>query len=426
MIGCATNEEQDMTEERRWYHRLGPGLITAAVVLGPGSIISSSKAGAESGYGLVWMLVLSGVVMATFTSMGARIGCALEESFLQFLAKKWGRTVAAITGFSAFFVAAGFQSGNNVGVAVAMGGFASDTPFGVVPQWVWPIVFTLLSIVFMLMAKNVYHLLELVMRFFVGMMLIAFVGNLYYTGISPLGIARGLVPHRITTGELLISTSLLGTTFSAVAAFYQSYLVQAKGWKKENLHSAIQDAWIGIAILGAMGLVIMIGAAQSFHEQGVKIVDIKELAAQLRVVLGDNAVLVFSFGLAAAAFSSFIANSLIGGTLFVDGLGLDPRMGKVPARICTIAVLLIGCIVAILTLRSDVGGPTSVLIAQTSTIIASPLCALLLFYFANNKELMGDLRNKVWSNVIGGIGLLILLGLAGRTVFVVWEKVFGA
>lgn len=407
-----------MSEERRWYHRVGPGLITAAVVLGPGSIVSSSTAGAKAGYGLVWMLVLSGIVMATFTSMGARIGCALDESFLQHLAKRWGRPIAAITGFSAFFVAAGFQFGNNLGVAVAMQGLAPG-----IPGWIWPLVFTGLSIVFMMMAHNLYHLLELIMRFFVGMMLAAFAGNLFFTGISPVGLAKGLVPGSFGAGELLIATSLLGTTFSAVAAFYQSYLVQAKGWKKHNLFNAIQDAWIGIALLGLMGLVIMIGAAQSLYGQEGDFNNIGELASQLRNVLGNSAVLVFSFGLGAAAFSSFIANSLIGGTLLADGLGLDPRMEMRPVRICTIAALLIGCGVAIATLQTGAGGAQSVLIAQTSTIIASPLCALLLFYFANNAALMGDLRNRLWSNVIGAVGLAILLGLAGRTLYNVAPKI---
>jgi len=407
-----------MIEGTRWYHRLGPGLITAAVVLGPGSIVSSSTAGAKAGYGLVWMLVLSGVVMATFTSMGARVGCALDESLLQHLAKRWGRAIAAITGFSAFFVAAGFQFGNNIGVAVAMEGMV---PY--VPAWIWPVTFTALAILFMSLARDVYHLLEIVMRFFVAIMLIAFAGNLFFTGVSPTGIISGLVPHMIDKQELLIATSILGTTFSAVAAFYQSYLVQAKGWKKGNIYYAIRDAWIGIALLGTMGLIIMIGAAQSLHGQEGDFNNIGQLANQLRTVLGESAVLVFSFGLAAAAFSSFIANSLIGGTLLADGLGLDPRMAKMPVRIGTIAALLIGCVVAILTLRSGVGGSTSVLIAQTSTIIASPLCAILLFYFANNAALMGDLKNRIWSNVIGAVGLAILLGLAGRTVYTVTPKI---
>ena len=38
-----------MSDENRtrWYRRIGPGLITACVVIGPGSIMTSSKIGAN-------------------------------------------------------------------------------------------------------------------------------------------------------------------------------------------------------------------------------------------------------------------------------------------------------------------------------------------------------------------------------------------
>ncbi|MBL7647437.1 MAG: divalent metal cation transporter [Candidatus Hydrogenedentes bacterium] len=409
-----------MIQEQPWYKRLGPGLITAAVVLGPGSIVSASTAGARSGYGLIWMLAVSAIVMATFTSMAARIGCALDKSFLSFLAERWGRPMAAITGISAFVVAAGFQFGNNIGVSVAMQGV-----FPSVYGWIWPIVFTALSILFMSIAKDVYHLLELVMRFLVAAMMIAFVGNLFFTGINPVELGKGLIPGSISSSEFIIATSLLGTTFSAVAAFYQAYLVQAKGWQRSNVRFAIQDAWIGIAILGGISMVIMIGAAQSLHGKGGEFKNIGELAAQLQGVLGNKAILVFSFGLGAAAFSSFITNALIGGALLTDGFGLDTHMESRPTRIAACAGLLIGCIVAVITMTTQVGGPQSVLIAQTSTIIASPLCALLMFYFANNKALMGDLRNGIASNVIGGAGILILLYLASQTFLKVTAAVFG-
>ena len=39
--------------------------------------------------------------------------------------------------------------------------------------------------------------------------------------------------------------------------------------------------------------------------------------------------------------------------------------------------------------------------------------------------MMGDLRNKVMSNVLGAVGLIILLGLAIRTLTIVWGKVYG-
>ena len=36
-----------------WYSRIGPGLITACVVIGPGSIMTSSKIGANDGYAML-------------------------------------------------------------------------------------------------------------------------------------------------------------------------------------------------------------------------------------------------------------------------------------------------------------------------------------------------------------------------------------
>ena len=76
-----------VAKKRHWLGRIGPGLITAALVLGPGSIVASSRAGAESGYGLVWVLVLASFFMMTFTAMGARLGCALDSTPLQFAAR---------------------------------------------------------------------------------------------------------------------------------------------------------------------------------------------------------------------------------------------------------------------------------------------------------------------------------------------------
>lgn len=406
-----------MSETKRWYHRIGPGIIVAAVVLGPGSIVASSKAGAHSEYGLIWMLLAACIFMATYTSMAARVGCMLPESFLQHIATLWGRPIAIIVGLSAFFVATGFQFGNNIGVSVAMQGLIPD-----LPAVIWPIVFTVVSCIFLFKAQNMYELLEGLMRGLVICMLIAFVCNLFFTGVSPVGIAKGLVPDGFAEGEFVIAAGMLGTTFSAVAAFYQAYLVQAKGWQKENIDDAIKDAWIGIGILASIALIIMIGAAESLYgtEGGFK--NIGELANQLKGILGNAAGVVFSLGLAAAAFSSFIANTMIGGTLLADGLGKDAHITAKATRYCAIASLVIGCIVAVGTITAGVGSAESVLIAQSSTLLASPLCAILVLYFANNSALMGDLKNKWLSNLIGFVGLVILFYLATRTFSTVAGK----
>ena len=404
-----------MEKEHSLLKRIGPGFITAAVVLGPGSILASSRAGAEGGYGLIWLLACSCVFMATFTGMGARLGCALKETPLQYVAEQWGRPLAFIVGVSGFLVTAGFQFGNNIGVAVAMGEITGTA------TWIWPLVFTGISLVFLITARHVYQFIERLIIVLVVIMMVSFIANLFWTGVRPMRLATGLVPRVLTDMELVIGGAILGTTFSAVAAFYQSYLVQAKGWRRESTAIAITDSRIGITVLGCMALVIMVSAAESLYGSGESFKSVGKLAGQLKGALGSWAVLVFCCGLAAASFSSFIANALIGGALFSDGVGLDADLSGWPVKAFTSAVMVVGCLVAVATFLVGKGDTTSLIIAQASTLVAAPLCAVLLYVMSSSKRIMGEMRNGWPSLIVGGCGLLVMAYLT----FNMFRKVFG-
>ncbi len=103
-----------------FWKQLGPGLITAAVVIGPGSITIASKVGAKMGPDLVWALVLAGVFMMLFTSMAARIGVLNEVSALTLMTRHYGRWLAVACGALSFTVAAAFQSCNYFDCARAL------------------------------------------------------------------------------------------------------------------------------------------------------------------------------------------------------------------------------------------------------------------------------------------------------------------
>lgn len=64
----------------RWYKRIGPGLITACVVIGPGSITTSSQVGAKYGYSVLWVVLVSVALMLSFMTMAARLGVVAGES----------------------------------------------------------------------------------------------------------------------------------------------------------------------------------------------------------------------------------------------------------------------------------------------------------------------------------------------------------
>lgn len=398
------------------FRRFGPGLITASLVLGPGSIVASSRAGAQSAYRLLWVLVLASVLMAAFTAMGARLGCALQRTPLTHLAqwgvdaqglgrqRRAGRWLAGLAGLSAFVVTAGFQFGNNLGVAFAARGLIGG------PAWVWPLLFTGLALGFLAGARQIYKWLERIMVTLVGVMILAFFANLLWTGFALRGVAAGLVP-RLGEGDFQVAAAMLATTFSAVAAFYQAYLVQAKGWSRAHLGDAIRDAWAGIFILAGIAAVILVGSAESLYGREQDFADVGQLAAQLKGILGPAANLVFCAGLGAASFSSFIVNALIGGHLLADGLGLEARIDSRSTRFLAAGVMLVGCAVAVGTFRLGWGTTTSLLLAQAFTLVAAPLCAILLVVLTNRASLMGDLRNRLGSNVLGAVGLAVIVAL---------------
>ena len=59
---------------KRVFELVGPGFITAALVLGPGSLAVASKIGANYEYRLLWIVPFCVLFMGAFTVVSKRIG----------------------------------------------------------------------------------------------------------------------------------------------------------------------------------------------------------------------------------------------------------------------------------------------------------------------------------------------------------------
>ncbi|MCH8829094.1 MAG: Nramp family divalent metal transporter, partial [Planctomycetes bacterium] len=159
---------------RRWFQKIGPAMIIACVVIGPGSILTSSKVGAKYGYGMSWVVVVAVLFMMVFMMLGARLGVVATETPGKLVADRVGRWLAVCIGLGVFFISAAFQFGNNLGVHSAFSVYADFDYFVV--------VFNVLSIAFLFAFKNLYRAIERLMMFFVAVMLVAFAVNLAFAG----------------------------------------------------------------------------------------------------------------------------------------------------------------------------------------------------------------------------------------------------
>ena len=271
---------------RRWHRALGPGLITACVVIGPGSILTSSKVGAEHGYSMSWVVLASALFMVTFIQMAARLGVVAKESPGQLLADRAGRWLAVLIGVSIFFVASAFQFGNNLGIHSA---FEAYFQFDYIV-----LVFNAAAIAFLFFFKNIYRALEKLMMGFVGLMLLAFAANLLFAKPDPTEWARGLVPNGIGSLDLSV-LGLVGTTFAIAAAYFQIYLVRQKGIQREDLPSSLIDSRLGVLLMAAITLMIMGTAAAAL--KGIKLEGAADVAMQLEPLFGSWGKALFCLGL---------------------------------------------------------------------------------------------------------------------------------
>ena len=186
-----TEQSTSQHEPRKaWWRSIGPALITACVVFGPGSLLISSNIGANYGYELVWLLVLTGLLMGTFLTMGARIGVMGGATPCTLINDRLGRPAAALIGVILCLVCASFQFSNNVAVAIVAEQFV---PKNVAP---WLVVgFNGLIILFLFTARQIYKTLERVMKVMVGLILACFLFNLIVARPDLIEVLKGFIPH---------------------------------------------------------------------------------------------------------------------------------------------------------------------------------------------------------------------------------------
>ena len=407
---------------KRILGSVGPGLIIASVCLGPGSVTTASKIGAEYGYSLIWVVVLSSAAMMMYTVMGARFGATQGRSFLRAVAERYGRWFAALIGLASCLMSGSFQFGNNLGVTTATAaitdGWASRTLSAalgrpVVEEQVWPFVFTGVALLMVLFARDLYRVIERVMIALVLIMIGAFFVNLVAARPDLAAAARGLVPRvpgggRATT----VMAAMVGTTFVLHACLYQSYLVQSKGWKLADVRKGVRDSIVGIALLATISVLIMLTSAAALRPRGIAIQSAAEMAIQLEQLFGRWAEAIFCLGFWSAAFSSIPVNAIVGGGLLADGLGLGHRMDQPWPKAFTLAIMVVGMLVATMPQENQAN---ALVVAQAATMLAVPAVAVGMFLVLNDRSVMGPYKNNWRENIVAGFGLLLVLVMSVAT-----------
>ncbi len=416
------------------FGSIGPAIIVASVVLGPGSILIASRVGCDFGYDLMWLLVFAAVLMLVMTTLAARLGTTLDGTLCDDIARRAGRPSAVFVGIVGFLVVTCFQFSNNVAVIAAL-----ESLVGEGQRWSIGLLVVLnlgfLGVLFGL--KRLYRPVEVMMKVLIGLMMLGFLGNLVLSQPSlhgmlsgllprlPEGLAGGFLPAAVNgevRDQLLPVQALIATTFSVAGAFYQAYLVREKGWRQSDLRLGFVDSMIGISVLAFLTLTIMVTAAAVLHGRvtGSELESAADVAVQLEPLFGQWANLLFSVGLLAGALSSFLVNVMIAGTLLSDGMGLGGRMDQRWPKVFTATALLVGMGVAIAVLASGQSPVQLIIFAQALTVVGNPVLAGVLLWLSTNAQ------TPRWHQALALMGFVVVLVLALRTGITIYLRVAGS
>ena len=415
---------------------IGPAIIVAAVVCGPGSILTSSNVGAQFGYDALWVLVFAAVLMVGMVTLAARIGVACEHSPCEELARRLGRQIAAEVGVVIFVVIACFQSSNNIALVAGLEPLLSSregTSLGPTAALTILALANVFCIASIYVSRTLYGRVEFLMKALVLIMVAAFAINCIAARPSIAAALKGLIPGlppgvegffaKRVDGEVVDSLwsvqALMATTFSVAGAFYQAYLVREKGWTIHETRRGLLDSVVGVGVLcGITSLIIMTSAATFFGtKEASQLGSVGDVARQLEPFFGAWARIVFSIGIFAGAFSSFLVNAMIGGAVLSDGMGLGSRMSERWPRHLTTLALLAGMVVAVLAVSTEMSRVRLIEFAQALTVLGIPALALALLYLGTRSEVRKQGKIRGWVLGLGTIGFLLSCALAARTAW---------
>ena len=345
--------------------RIGPGIILAGVVIGPGNITTSAMIGSNYGYSMIWLIIPIAFMGITFMLTSYRISMLTGMPIIHAIRHFYGKAAAIVVGVATFLSCLFFTMGNITG---------SGTGMNLITGINWKLG-SLLMIAIILacyFTKGVYSKVEKLITLCIVGMIACFYATLVATGGPVWGeLGAGLTHWQVADGSLTTALAYVSTNAAITAGIYGTYLGVEKKWKKEDLFNGIMlaDAIAHVvAVILISGAIVLVGAIV-LHPTGTKITAPAQLGDLLVPFLGKAAPVVMGIALLAAGFSSLLGNTQRGMVLLAAGVdkpvALESKFIRWGCLLC-IAFAAVIC-------YSYGGSPTQLIfIANIATAIATP------------------------------------------------------
>jgi Mn2+/Fe2+ NRAMP family transporter len=385
---------------------LGPGIITGSVDNDAGGITTYSVAGAIYGYGLIWTLIPSFIVLIVIQEMNARMGIVTGKGLADLIRENAGIRITFFIFIGLLLSGIGNTTTEFAGVAGSMEVFGVNKYISV------PVVAIL---VWILVVKGTYKIAERIFLIF-SLSLLTYVVSAIMGKPDWKEIGTAIIhPHvEVSTRSMTMVIALVGTTIAPWMQFYMQSSVIEKGLKMKNYKYTLADIVVGCIVTVVVAFFIMVACASTLHPNGIEIIAAKDAALSLRPLAGNLASQVFAFGLFIASIFSATILPLATAFFVCEAFGFEAGLDKKWDEAKEFYILYTGILIvsAIIILIPNAPLIPISIWSQVINGILLPVVLLCMMLLINKKKIMGAYVNKSATNIIGWSAVVILIGLS--------------
>lgn len=406
---------------KRAFKILGPGLVTGASDDDPSGIVTYTQAGAQFGYTTLWTALLTFPLMAAVQGMCARIGIVTTDGLTVTLKKHYPKTILYLMllfSFPAITL--------NIGADIQGMGAVGHMLFPGIPAFAFCIVFT--AILMFAIIQYPYQRLAMILKW-LCLSVLLYIAVPFMVKQDWLTVLKNTVIPTVKLNKefLSILVAILGTTISPYLFFWQATMeVEDRKHSKRKvivgkrvLNAMREDVNVGMLLSNVVMFFIILTAGAVLYKAGIRQIDTVDQAARaMEPLTGKLTYLIFAIGVIG---TGLLAIPVLAGSqsyMLAETFGWDAGLDKKfpqakPFYVTIIISLFVG-------LSLDLIGISPVQALVYTAIlygITAPVMIAVIMHIGNNKKIMGEFTNSRFSNILGGLTLLLMTVAAVALVY---------
>lgn len=397
----------------------GPGALVAVGYMDPGNWITSIGGGAQYGYLLMSVILISSLIAMMLQYMSAKLGIVTGLDLAQATRLHTGRRLSFVLWICTELAVMATDIAEVIGGAIAL-----KLLFGI--PLVWGVTLTVLDVLILLLLTRVgFRRIEAIVVTLILIIMLVFVYEVVLAQPSLPAVFKGFIPNPqiLGRGQLTMALGIVGATVMPHNLYLHSSIVQTRDFDRSDdnqISNAVRFAtWDSNIQLSAAFIVncllLILGAAMFFgHGEGL------DTFTALYNALGDKSIAgpvasgllstLFAVALLASGQNSTITGTLTG-QIVMEGF---IRM-RIPLWLRRLVTRLIS-IIPVLICTIAFGGKESALdnllvYSQVFLCIALPISMIPLVWFTSSRKIMGKYANPRWMAFLAWIVVAILTGL---------------